>query len=49
MSDATPTITRAEWDRMSNDYKLMIDGKPFMLYMKHGKTVLGPVIITPSK
>lgn len=43
------TVTKNEWDRKHKDYKGMIKGQPYMMYMdKNGATVYGPVNIKES-
>ena len=43
------TVTKKEWDRKHKDYKGMIKGQPYMMYMdKDGATVYGPVNIKES-
>jgi len=43
------TVTKKEWDKAHKDYKGMIKGQPYMMYMdKKGATVYGPVNIVES-
>jgi hypothetical protein len=43
------TVTKKEWDTKHKDYKGMIKGQPYMMYMdKKGTTVYGPVNIEES-
>lgn len=43
------TVTKKEWDKAHKDYKGMIKGQPYMMYMdKNGATVYGPVNIKES-
>ena len=43
------TVTKNEWDKAHKDYKGMIKGQPYMMYMdKNGATVYGPVNIKES-
>jgi len=43
------TVTKKEWDKAHKDYKGMIKGQPYMMYMdKKGTTVYGPVNIKES-
>lgn len=43
------TVTKKEWDTKHKDYKGMIKGQPYMMYMdKKGTTVYGPVNIVES-
>jgi hypothetical protein len=43
-------VTKKEWDRTHKDFKGMVDGKHYMMYLdpKTGSTVYGPVTIKES-
>lgn len=44
-------VTKQEWDKKHKDFKGMVDGEPYMMYLdpKTGATVYGPVTIKESK
>ena len=46
---APRTMTRAEYDSLPADYRGLVEGVPYALYMDNGgRTVYGPVTITDA-